>query len=120
MKWGGRLLTLVRQVDRLFELQGKVDASLEIIEERLRAIEDRLLRMEAEGPHVVTEARAAAGVAATAMSGAALNDVVTRLTRVEIRLEVLDPRQERRPEIAPRVAGPRSRRKRDVGGNDGG
>lgn len=87
---GSRLLTLVRRVDQLFALQIKVNASVDLIEQRLRAIEDRLLRIEAEGPQLVTEARSAASAAATAMSGAALNDVVTRLTRVEVKLEGID------------------------------
>jgi hypothetical protein len=91
---GGRLFTLVPRVDRLFELQDKVDQSVDIIEERLRAIEDRLLRMEVKGLRLLTEARAAAGTAATAMSGAALNDVVTRLTRVEMQLEAPDLNRE--------------------------
>jgi hypothetical protein len=113
MEWGGRLFTLVRRVDRLFELQGKVDASVQIIE-------DRLLSMETEGPRLITEARAAAGSAATAMSSAALNDVVTRLTRVEMRLQVLDPSPERRSAAAPRVASPRKGRKRDEGNGERG
>jgi Holliday junction resolvasome RuvABC endonuclease subunit len=82
---GARFLTLVRRVDKLFTLQTKVEESLDLIEQRLRAVEDRLLRIEAEAPQLITEARGAASVAATAMSGAALNDVVTRLTRVEIK-----------------------------------
>ena len=84
---GTRFLTLVRRVDRLFELQTRVDASLDIPDQRLRAVEDRLLRLESEGPHLITEARSAASAAATAMSAAALSDLVTRLTRVEVRLE---------------------------------
>jgi hypothetical protein len=87
---GARFLTLVRRVDQLFTLQSKVEESLHLIEQRLRAVEDRQIRMEAEGPQIITEARSAAGAAATAMSGAALNDVVTRLTRVEVKLEGMD------------------------------
>jgi hypothetical protein len=84
---GGRVLALVRRVEDLFKLQAKLGDSIVVVEQRLRAIEDRLLKMEADGPQLISEARSAASAAATAMSGAALNDVVTRLTRVEVKLE---------------------------------
>jgi hypothetical protein len=104
---GARLLTLVRRVDQLFTLQTKVDASIDIIEQRLRAIEDRLLKIEAEGPRLVTEARSAASAAATAMSSAALNDMVTRLTRVEVKPESIDGRAGPPPGGTPRLNAPR-------------
>jgi hypothetical protein len=49
---GSRLLSLVRRVDGLFALQGKVTTSIDLIEQRLREVEDRLLKIEAESPHL--------------------------------------------------------------------
>ena len=113
---GTKFLALARRVDKLFELQTRIDASLEIIDERLRAVEDRLLRVAAAGPRLITEARCAASAAATAMSGAALNDVVTRLTRVEVKLEALDRGAGAQPPGAPRLSGPK-RGARKTGGD---
>lgn len=92
-----RLWTLAHRVEDLFGLQRKVDVSLGIIEQRLRAIEDRLTRLEAEQHQVVTAAGAAATAAAASIASAVLTDVVTRVTRVEGRTEQLE-RQLPRPD----------------------
>lgn len=88
-----RLWTLTRRVEDLFGLQKKVDLSLGIVEQRLRAIEDRLTRLEAEQHQVVTAAGAAATTAATSITSVVLSDVVTRVTRVEGRMDQLERRQ---------------------------
>lgn len=88
-----RLWTLTRRVEDLFRLQKKVDLSLGIIEQRLRAIEDRLTRLEAEQHQIVTAAGAAATTAATSIAGAILSDVVTRVTRIEGRTDRLERRR---------------------------
>jgi len=106
---GARFLTLVRRVDQLFTLQTKVEESLDLIEQRLRAVEDRLLRIEAEAPQLIDAARAASSVAATSISSAALNDVVTRLTRVEVKLEGLDDDRNPKPLGQSRISGPKRR-----------
>lgn len=89
LDYGGRLLTIVRRVDRLFESQDKVKDAIGLVDQRLRAIEDRLLTLESREDRLITEARSAASAAATAMSSAAPNDLVTRLTRAEMQLEAL-------------------------------
>jgi hypothetical protein len=89
LDYGGRLLTVVRRMDRLFESQDKMKEAIGLIEQRLRAIEDRLLTLESKEDQFITEARSAASAAATMMSSAALNDLVTRLTRVEMRLDAV-------------------------------
>jgi chromosome segregation ATPase len=99
LDFSGRLLTTVRRVDRLFESQDKVKDAIILIEQRLRAIEDRLLTLEAKEDQLITEARSAASAAATTMSSAALNDLVTRLTRAEMRLETLTQPLSPRPMI---------------------
>lgn len=43
-----RLWSLARKIEELFTLHTKVEASLQIIDERLKALEDRMLRLEAE------------------------------------------------------------------------
>ncbi|WP_428539038.1 hypothetical protein [Rhodopila sp.] len=54
-----------------------------LIHERLRAIEDRLLKIESGQNSLISDAKAAAGAAATMVATAALTETVTRLTRIE-------------------------------------
>ena len=108
----GRLWSLARQSEDLFQLQGQLRDALKSVDERLRAIEDRLVQIEAGTPNLINEARSAASAAATAMSGAALTDLVTRLARVEMQLEGLQPSKAKRrakPIIAPKKAGPKKK-----------
>ena len=79
-----RLWSLARKVEDLLDLQNKTRIALEAIETRLHALEDRMVHLEAgQGQHI-TEARAAAGVAATGLAGSVISDVVTRVTRIEM------------------------------------
>jgi hypothetical protein len=103
----GRLWSLARQLEDLFQLQSQMKEGIGAIDVRLRAIEDRLLRIEAEAPQLITEARSAAGAAASATSGAALNELVTRLTRVEVRLENLEGAGVRPSHPSPRLGATR-------------
>ena len=48
-------------------------------------IEDRLARLEAEQDQVISEAKGAAGAAATMIAVSIVSDVVTRITRIEER-----------------------------------
>jgi hypothetical protein len=101
----GRLWSLARQTEDLFQLQGQLRDALKSVDERLRAIEDRLLQIETAAPHLIDDARSAASAAATTMSGAALTDLVTRLVRVEMHLEGAAPTKPARK--ARRVAAPK-------------
>jgi hypothetical protein len=58
--------------------------------ERLRAVEDRLLKLEAEQTQLISEAKSAAVGAATMISTSALTDTVTRLTRVEMGVQRIE------------------------------
>jgi hypothetical protein len=71
----------------LFKLQSTTKAALAGIEDRLRAIEDRMTHLEAAQGQLVVEAKAAAGGAASAIAGAVISDIVTRVTRIEMRAE---------------------------------
>jgi uncharacterized protein (UPF0335 family) len=75
----GRLWTLARKLEQLFSLHNKVEASLQIVDERLRALEDRMLRLEMEQGRVFSEARNTA----TVMASSVISDTVTRITRLE-------------------------------------
>jgi len=83
----GRLWALGRTVEELLKFQGQTREVLEAVDRRLRALEDRMIHLEAGQTHLVTEARAASSAAASAVAGAMLSDVVTRLTRMEMRAE---------------------------------
>jgi hypothetical protein len=43
-----RLWQLARKIEELFTLHGKVEASLQVIDQRLKTLEDRMLRLESE------------------------------------------------------------------------
>lgn len=60
----GRLWTLARQVEDLFTFQRRADEALQLAEQRLRALEDRLLQLEREQGQIIIEARIAASAAA--------------------------------------------------------
>jgi len=68
----------------------RFDALEKAVDERLRAVEDRLARREAEQHQVVSEARSAATSAASMITGGMISDAVTRVTRVEEGLRRLE------------------------------
>jgi len=92
----GRLFKLARKVEDIFQLQEETKAALRTIDRRLAEIETRMTHLEADRGQMITEAKAAAGAAASAIAGAMaggiLNDVVTRLTRLELRQADQPPR----------------------------
>jgi hypothetical protein len=68
---------------------------LETIEGRLHRLEDRMTHLEAGQGQIITEAKAAAGIAATGLASSVISDVVTRVTRIEMRQD--DDMQRRLP-----------------------
>ena len=87
-----RLWTLARKVEELLELQSKTRAALEKLDARLRTLEDRMTHLEAGQGQLITEARAAAGIAATGLAGSVIAEVVTRVTRMEMRQDDIQRR----------------------------
>lgn len=83
----GWLWSLGRKVEELLGLQNKTREALEAVDIRLRALEDRMTHLEANQAQLIVEARAAASTAASAAAGGMIADVVTRLTRIEVRAE---------------------------------
>jgi hypothetical protein len=81
---------LARKAEDLFKLQEKIENLLSGHDERLPAIEDRLIRLEAEQAQVISDAKTAATAAAMTISNAALSETVTRLTRVEMGVERIE------------------------------
>ncbi len=68
----------------MLELQTKTHSALELIDTLLRALEDRMTHLEAGQGQMISEARAAAGIAATGFASSIVSDVVTRITRLEM------------------------------------
>jgi phage shock protein A len=87
-----RLWTVARKIEDLLELQTKTREALEKLDARLRAVEDRMTHLEAGQEQLITEAKAAAGVAATGLAGSVISDVVTRITRIEMRQDEIQRR----------------------------
>jgi hypothetical protein len=86
----GVLWRAARKVEELFTLHSKVEGSLQVIDERLKALEDRMLRLESDQTQIVIEARSAATATAAAVAGAVIADAVTRVTKLEGRAEQLE------------------------------
>ena len=84
-----QLWSLGRKAEELFQLQQWTREALSGIEARQRALEDRLIRLEAEQGKLIIEARSAATAASTMVAGTILSETVTRLTRLEMRTERL-------------------------------
>jgi len=89
----GRLWSLARKVEDLFNLQTDVRAAPNLIEEQLRAIENRMTRLETEQTQIITEARSAASAASTVIVAGVISDTVTRITRLEGRADQLEARR---------------------------
>ena len=58
--------------------------TLEAIESRLRALEDRMTHLEAGQGQLITTAQSAANAAAVNVAAAVVGDIVTRVTRIEM------------------------------------
>ncbi len=87
-----RLWTIARTIEDLLASQRRTREALAAIDERLDTIEDRLTRLEAREGQVITEAKAASAAAATMVASAIISDIVTRVTRVEMRQDDLQKR----------------------------
>jgi hypothetical protein len=81
-----------RKLEDLLALQSKTREALEVIDSRLRLLEDRMTHLEAHQGQLIGEARAAASTASTAVAAAVISDVVTRVTRLEMRAEEVSKR----------------------------
>jgi hypothetical protein len=88
----GRFWNALRTVEDLLKLQDKTANAMDALEDRLRALEDRMTHLEAAQGRLVTEAKAAAGLAATGLAGSVIAEVVTRVTRIEMRQEEIQRR----------------------------
>ncbi|MBV8739287.1 MAG: hypothetical protein JO007_18965 [Alphaproteobacteria bacterium] len=86
------LWSLGRKVEELLALQRTTREALEIVNSRLRALEDRTIYLEANQDKLVGQAQLAASAASTTVAGAVISDVVTRLTRLEMQTEELGKR----------------------------
>jgi phage shock protein A len=88
----GKLWTLAKKIEELFTLHAKMRESVEALDARLRALELQMIRFEADRSQLITEARAAANVAAVGVASATISDVVTRVTRIEMQQNNLQAR----------------------------
>lgn len=87
----GRVWTLARKVEDLLDLQRQVREALGLVDQRLRALEDRMTRLESDQRRTFTEARSAA----TVMAAGVLTEAVTRITRLEGRTDQIEQEQRR-------------------------
>jgi len=79
----GQVFKFARDTQDLQRLHETVKDMIAALDTRLRGIEERLLRMEAEQGQMLTEAKSAATGAATVIVSAVIADAVTWVTRVE-------------------------------------
>jgi len=83
---------IARKFDELLSLQKRTEKSVDAILERLHALELRVIQLEADRGQMITEAKAAAGVAASGVASMIVSDAITRITRLEIQLADQPPR----------------------------
>jgi len=79
----GGVISVVRRIDRLFENVEKVQTGLERLGEQVRTLEHRLTALEAGQRELITEARAAAAVAAAGAVTQHLVDMSRRIGALE-------------------------------------
>jgi hypothetical protein len=66
-------------------LQTRTDKSVDAILERLQLLEVRMTQLESDRGQMITEAKAAAGMAAAAIASNIVSDAITRITRLQMR-----------------------------------
>lgn len=78
-------------LDRLdapgFGLQNDTVTALKEIRDSLRKLEGLMTKLEADQPHLIDAAGAAAANAGTAAAGSVLTEIVTRVTKAEARID---------------------------------
>jgi uncharacterized protein (UPF0335 family) len=79
------LWAYARKFDDLMTLQNRTEKTVDSILERLHALETRITHLEADRGQMITEAKAAAGMAASGIASNILSDAITRITRLEMR-----------------------------------
>jgi hypothetical protein len=79
----GQVFKFARDTQDLYRLHETVKDMIAALDTRLRGIEERPLRMEAEQGQMLIEAKSAATGAATVIVSAVIADAVARVTRVE-------------------------------------
>jgi len=87
-----RIWAIGLKVDELLRLQRETDAAFKDIREKIMSLERRMTHQEANATQMVTEANAAAGMAASNIASHMLSDVVTRVTRLEMRQDEVQKR----------------------------
>jgi len=78
-----QLFKFARDTQDLYHLHVTMKETVSALDDRLRTVENRIIRMEAEQGQVVSEAKSAATGAAALIASAVVSDAVTRVTRVE-------------------------------------
>ena len=86
----GALWRFARKVEDLFALQTANQASLEAVAQQLHNLDMRMTRLESEQARLITEARSAATTSASMVAAAVVSDTVTRLTRLEGRVDQME------------------------------
>ncbi len=88
----GKLWTIARKIEEVLALQEKTKQGLADVNRRLDDLDTRIIRLEAREGQVIIEAKAASAAAATMVASAVISDIVTRVTRVEMRQDDLQKR----------------------------
>jgi len=81
----GQLLTALRSLDRLLTLETKHGAAIERLAGEIDKLKDRVTRLETREEVVITEAKAAAGVAASGVAMHSVADLARRIGTLEER-----------------------------------
>ncbi len=81
----GQVWNLARNVEELFKLQTTTAKALDALDQRIVKLETRMIQIEADRGYMIVEAKAAAGMAAIGVVSNVFADIITRITRLEMR-----------------------------------
>ncbi len=85
----GDILSLFRTVDRLLDLEKKHGGLIKELNQDLQILRDRVAKLEAREDALIIEAKAAAGVAASAAASQHIAALALRLGALDERLKRL-------------------------------
>lgn len=92
LNWAQALWSAGRKIEDLILATQKTSEVLQRLEDRVRAMEDRLLTLESGQMQIIVEAKSAAAGAATTMAAGALFEAATRIAQLEMRVSNLADR----------------------------
>lgn len=100
VRWLQDAWAIGRQFEEIVRFNERTQKAIDQLETKLRLVEDRLLKIEAEQTQVIVAAKSAAAGAATTMAAGVLFEAATRITQLEMKMSAVQARLERPPPLS--------------------